>query len=142
MFHNAFPRKLPAVAVAWPFGAKGSLGGGWLPGLLVHIFGPGWPGLGPVPLGSPVTVARANASSPIPMKWGIRHRTLLLQKGAAADSLTLTLIGYYHGMAPASELPGIPMTIPMVIPIRWPQPLSYQVFLWLFLWGRRLPLGY
>ena len=36
-----------------------------------------------------------------------------------------------YGVAPDSQLPAIPMAIPM----GWPQPPSYQLFLCLFQWG-------
>ena len=38
--------------------------------------------------------------------------------------------GYSYEVAPASQLPAILMASPMGLP----QPRSYQLFLWLFLW--------
>ena len=84
--------------------------------------------------------------------------------GGRSLGVTRHSYGYSYGMAPASELLGIPVAflcgcpslrvtsyyypysyrvaqasglpaIPMAIPMGWPQALSYQVFLWLFLWG-------
>ena len=42
--------------------------------------------------------------------------------------------GYAYGMAPASELPAMPMAMNMGLP----QPQSYQLCLWLCLWGLTL----
>ena len=54
---------------------------------------------------------------------------MAVPKGCPSLPVTTYSYIYSYGVAPASELPAIPMAVPM----GWPQPPSYQLFLWLFL---------
>ena len=81
----------------------------------------------------------------IKLPWGFSFDNL----APASELPTSYSYGYSYGVARASQLPPIPVAIPMGLPPAsklpaipmashmewWPQPPSYQIFLWLFLWG-------